>query len=281
MSSPDQRVILVTGANKGIGFEAVRLLSEQLPQATILLGTRSAANAEAALVKLRQANPSSSYGNIHPLVIDVTDKATIVSAAQHVKAKHGHLDVLVNNAGVSNVDGQSVHQGVMDVNLYGVKDAIEAFLPLLPPSSSSLITVSSEVGSWATHACSAELQRTLLEPSTLTWSTIDSLAQQVVKPTASSRWPPASDTFGAYGPSKALVSAYMRTVALQHPELKVAIVCPGYCATDLNHHSGHRSAAQGGESVIFPVTHSFESGHFYQDGKELPWSFAAPSWLKK
>ena len=57
----------------------------------------------------------------------------------------------------------------------------------------------------------------------------------------------------------------MRTVALQHPELKVVLVCPRYCATDLNHHAGHRPAAEGGASVIFPITHpAAETDHFYQ-----------------
>ena len=197
MSSTDKRVILVTGANKGIGFEAVRLLSEQLPASTILLGTRTTANGEAALTKLRQGK-SSAYSNIHPIAIDVTDKATITAAADEVRSRFGHLDVLLNNAGVSNVDGQSAHQGVFAVNLYGVRDTIEAFLPLLAPAS-LIVTVSSEVGAWAMNNCSAELQSTLLDPAKLTWSAIDSLAQQSLQPSSPgpSLRPPSARTASA------------------------------------------------------------------------------------
>ena len=281
MSTPDQLVVLVSGANKGIGLEAVRLLSEQLPHATILLGTRSTANGEAALTKLRQQAKPSAYSNVQPIALDVTDKASIAAAVQEVKTKHGRLDVLLNNSGIASVDGQQVHQGILDVNLYGVRDTIDAFLPLLPPSS-LLVTVSSEVGAWTTYDSKPDLQHTLLNPATLTWPTLDTLARESVttsKPgTPSSPWPAL---FATYGLSKALVSAYMRTVALQHPQLKVAVVCPGYCATDINHNSGPRTAAQGGESVIFPITHAFDSGRFYQDGKELEYSYPTPAWVKE
>ena len=92
------------------------------------------------------------------------------------------------------MEGQTAHQGVFEVNLYGVRDTVEAFLPLLAPAP-LLVTVSSEVGSWEMHNCSAELQRTLLDPAKLTWSTIDSLAQQSLQP--SSPWPQSSTNYGS------------------------------------------------------------------------------------
>ena len=280
MSSTDQRVILVTGANKGIGFEAVRLLSEQLPSATILLGTRSLANGEAALSKLQQSpnKPAgASYSNVHPLVLDVSDAASVSKAAEEVKAKHGRLDVLINNHGISNVDGDRLSPQVVDVNLHGVHRCIEAFLPLMPPHS-TLVTVSSEVGSWTTHKCPPELQQRLMDPS-LTYAQITELGTAFFTP---SHGPWGGDMHGAYGVSKALCSAYMRRVALEHQEIKVVVVCPGYCATDLNHNMGFRTAAQGGESVIFPVVHGDRAAHgkFYQDGKELEWNCAAPAFYK-
>ena len=279
-SDADTRVVLVTGANKGIGLEAVRYLSEQLPRATILLGSRSLANAEAALTKLRAApppstsSPSPAYSNIHPLVIDVTDRASIASAVSEVQRRFGRLDVLINNSGISNVDGDTMHRDVMAVNVYGVRDTVEAFLPVLSPHA-TVVTVSSTVGAWATAESSTELQQTLTNPSSLSFDTIDRLAQAyTAAPNAS--WPAPKRTFGAYAVSKALVSAYTRLVAHQHPELRVVVVCPGYCATDLNHHRGQRPAALGGQSVAWPVLHPFESGKFYQDGKEVSFSMHPP-----
>jgi NAD(P)-dependent dehydrogenase (short-subunit alcohol dehydrogenase family) len=275
MSSSDKRVILVTGANKGIGFEAVRILSEKLPASTILLGTRSQTNGEAALTKLRAPG---QYSNIQLLIIDVTDKQSLASAVEEVKSKYGHLDVLINNGGISNVDGDSMHRGILDVNFYGVKDCIEAFLPILSPNA-ALVTVSSEVGAWTTSRCSPELQSTLLNPSSLTFSILDSLGQAFLAQEPSSGWPAPEKTFGAYGISKALVSAYMRNLALTHPEVRVAVVCPGYCATDLNHNSGYRTAVQGGESVVWPVLNDgkWQSGQFFQDGDEHSWNSPPPA----
>jgi len=275
MSISDGRVILVTGANKGIGFEAVRILSEKLPSATILLGTRSKANGEAALTKLKTSSPAA---NVHSIILDVTDKKSLASAVEEVKSKYGHLDVLMNNSGISNVNGDGMKQEVLDVNFNGVKDCIEAFLPILSPSG-YIVTVSSEVGAWTTSACSSELQSTLLNPSSLTFSSLESLGQSFLKQDASTGWPAKEKTFGAYGISKALVTAYMRSFALTHPEVRVAIVCPGYCATDLNHNSGYRTAAQGGESVTWPILNDgqWKSGQFFQDGKEHDFNSPPPA----
>ena len=281
MSSTDRRVILVTGANKGIGFEAVRLLSEQLPSATILLGTRSQANGDDAIAKLHQSpDKSHSYTNLHPLVIDVTDASSIASAVDQVKAKYGQLDVLVNNSGISEVDSDHFNPAILDVNLHGVHRTITAFLPILNPHG-SLVTVSSELGCWYTHLSSAELQQQLFDPS-MTYDKLTELGAAFFTPTHGP-WPKeCSNAYGLYSLSKVLVSAYMRIVAREHPHLKVVTICPGYCATDLNHNTGHRKASEGAESVIFPVVHadSAESGKFYQDGKVLEWSAAPPSWYK-
>ena len=277
-TSADKRTILVTGANKGIGLEAVRQLSEQLPAARVLLGTRSVPNGQAALNKLKTASTSSKYSNITLLELDVTDSSSIAAAAQRVKSEFGQLDVLMNNSGVafmSNGDAAKIAKDTLAVNVYGVHDVVEAFLPVLAPNA-TIVTVSSEVGAWSTFAMEPQLQKRLLETDALSWSDVDKLAKDYVAyasgSKASNTWPDKNPVFGAhgaYGASKALVSAYMRVLAReQQGKHKVAVVCPGYCATDLNHNTGHRSAAQGGTSVIFPILHDFESGKFYQDGNE-------------
>ena len=240
----------------------------------MLLGTRSLPNGQAALDKLKTANAGSKYSNITLLELDVTDSSSITAAAQRVKSEFGQLDVLMNNSGVAFMDGEpaKIAKDTLAVNLYGVHDMVEAFLPVLS-SNASIVTVSSEVGAWSTFAMEPQLQQRLLETDALSWSDIDKLAKDYVASQsggkASNSWPDKSKTYGAYGVSKALVSAYMRVLAReQQGKHKVAVVCPGYCATDLNHNAGPRTAAVGGTSVIFPILHDFETGKFYQDGEE-------------
>ncbi|KAG9405311.1 putative short-chain dehydrogenase/reductase [Aphanomyces cochlioides] len=93
---------LVTGANKDIGYEVVRILSERLSdQAIILLGTRSLDNGKAAIAKMQQANRSFNYANVYSLEIDVTKSESIQAAAEFVKATYGTLHALINNAGIT------------------------------------------------------------------------------------------------------------------------------------------------------------------------------------
>lgn len=282
MSSVDKRIILVTGANKGLGYEVVKQLSQRFPHGTIFLGTRSLDNGQKAIARM-QDEKSAKVDNVKSIELDVTDKQSIARAAQVVKAAHGHLDVLVCNAGVSGLNGESA-ETVLSVNVDGVRDTIEAFLPVLTPTG--LITVvASEVGAWAMDALPAKLQETLSAPQDITWSRIQQLRADWLAYKKEQKheepWPPVTLVVDTYGVSKALLLAWTRWFALQQPQRKVVIVCPGYCATDLNKHTGPRSAAVGGESIIWPILHAeAESGKFYQDGKQLNFLVAAPEWVR-
>ena len=288
----DTRVILITGANKGIGLEAAKQLSEQLPNATILMATRSIPNGQTALTKLKQAitanQPQFKYDNIKVLQLDVTDSASIQAAVERVKAEYGRLDVLLNNSGITHINLDHNVFDVMLVNLYAVHDVIEAFAPLIP-AGGLILTNTSGVGAWATYNLPAELQKKLTEPEQLTWEQIDALAKDfdlsLRGQPSQHQWPDHSVMVnGMYGMSKALCNAYLRMYAHQHPYsasqgsgVKVAVVTPGYCATDLNKHLGHvgtQPASMGGAAIAWPVLHQSEvkhGGFYHLDGKEYPW----------
>jgi len=280
-SSPsDKQVILVTGANKGIGYEAVKLLSHQLPSSTILLATRSLDNGQKAILKMKQEESSHAFDNVKAVELDVTKQASISKAAELVKKEYGRLDVLICNAGVA---GESA-QTVFAVNIDGVHDCIEAFLPIIP-ATGQIVVVASEVGAWAVAAMPAELQQKLTAVDSITWPAVqqleaDWLSFQKGQP-AEQPWS-ATDhpVTNSYSISKALVIAYLRWFALQHAQPKLVIVCPGYCSTDINHNSGGRPAFKGGESVCWPVLHpaEAESGQFYQDGAVQSFVKAMPQW---
>ena len=225
MSATDKRVILVTGANKGLGYEAIKQLSEHLPLATLLLGTRSAENGHNAVARMRAQH--AKVDNVKVIELDVTSKEALKRAAQHVKSVYGHLDVLVCNAGVSGMNGET-DETVLAVNLDGVHDTIEAFLPVL--RATGLITVvASEVGAWATHSLPAQLQELL--NGNRPWSAIEQLKHDWLAYKKQQKheqpWPPVTLVTGAYGISKSLLLSWCRSYAREHTQHKLVVVCPG------------------------------------------------------
>jgi NAD(P)-dependent dehydrogenase (short-subunit alcohol dehydrogenase family) len=276
---------VITGANKGIGWEMVRLLAEQQPSATILLGSRSQANGDAAVQKL----PEAARKQVKVLVIDVTDDASVKAAAEKVKAEYGRVDILVNNAGIAShsFDYESA-KSTFETNVYGVKRVTDAFLPLVPEGSGHISIVSSEVGTWSHYFAPAKLQAQL-EDASVQWSTIDSIAQAYLaaakdpKHAGIEAFPSPESSFGSYGFSKALVSTYGRLLGrdLKPKGIPVLLSTPGYCATDLNANSGFRTAAQGGASCLMVLKRGVaDSGKLFLDDEDQGLKNDTPDYVK-
>lgn len=276
----NQRVILVTGANKGIGYEAVKYLSQQLPDANIYLASRSIDNGNAAIKKMQESVPGHSFANVEVIKLDITKQSSLDAAVDTIRAKHGKLTDLLHNSGIANFGGPNSPE-VLEVNVWGARNTIETFLPLIPAKTGKIALVSSEVGAWYTAATSPETRAKLEDVAANDWPKVESYANDWIafsqnKP-SSVDWPATDNMLTqAYSASKALVSAWARHFASTHPDTPLAIVCPGYCATDLNNNAGFRPASIGGESVAWPLLNYYENGHFYQDGKDLPFSFPIP-----
>ncbi|KAF1939944.1 NAD(P)-binding protein [Clathrospora elynae] len=94
----ESSIVLITGANTGIGYETVKALYTSAQPHTILMGSRSLAKANDAIFKLR-SEVSDSKAQVVPIQIDIEDDASIENACKEVKSKYGRLDALVNNAG--------------------------------------------------------------------------------------------------------------------------------------------------------------------------------------
>jgi len=269
---PRIQVALITGANKGIGFEAVRILAEQQPQTIIYLGSRTQANGDAAVQKL----PEAARKNVRVLVLDATSESSVKAAVARVKSEQGHLDVLINNAGIlSNTHDYAGAKSVLDTNVYGARRVIESFLPIIPEQTGHISIVSSEVGTWGHFNSPAALQQQLEDPN-VQWSTIDSIAQRYLEsfkdPKLAAEFPAPATSYGSYGFSKTLVSTYGRALGrdLKSKGIPVLLSCPGYCATDLNNHGGHRPASKGGESVLMVLKRGVaDSGKLFQDNNDI------------
>ncbi|PYI17613.1 NAD(P)-binding protein [Aspergillus violaceofuscus CBS 115571] len=151
------KLVLITGANQGVGFETAKDLLLSSHDYHILLGSRDPAKGEEAAQALRTL--PETKGTVSVIQIDVTDDRSVDEAAASVQKKYGRLDILVNNAGIAILDeppSRDAYRKVLDVNLVGALSTTEAFLDLLRRSSEKrLIFVSSSTGS-ITHAADPE-----------------------------------------------------------------------------------------------------------------------------
>jgi NAD(P)-dependent dehydrogenase (short-subunit alcohol dehydrogenase family) len=148
------KVAIITGANKGIGFETARQLGQQ--GITVLVGARDAKRGEAAAEKLREEKIDA-----HAIAIDVSDESSIKRAAQAVERDYGRLDILVNNAGVmldekdktASEQSLAIWRKTFETNLFGLIATTQAFLPLLRKSDAGrIVNLSSILGSIALHS---------------------------------------------------------------------------------------------------------------------------------
>lgn len=280
----DKRIVLVTGSNRGIGYEAVKLLSQKIPEGIILLASRSVENGESAIKKMRESDSSHSYDNIHVVSLDNTSQTSIDKAVEHVKSKYGRLDVLINNSGVASYESPEPDSPQdLEVNIRGTRNCTEAFLPLLPKQTGTVIIVSSQVGAWYMDMLPESTRKTLDDVDNVTWGKVESWMSDWISfsrdEPSKLEWAQRTNSMTrAYSLSKAILTAWSRSFAKTHKEIKLAIVCPGYCSTEMTSHQGPRPATQGGESITWPLFNAFESGQFYQDGKVHPFSCPMPEW---
>jgi NAD(P)-dependent dehydrogenase (short-subunit alcohol dehydrogenase family) len=226
-------VTLVTGANKGLGYETARQLVER--GHTVYIGARSVERGEAAATEL-----SGQF-----VQLEVTDDASVKTALGVIASREGHLDVLVNNAGISTneeVNGQ-VALEVFDTNAIGIIRVTQAALPLLERSENPVVVnVSSALGSF--------------------WAVTNPERRQFHFPSI------------IYGSSKAAVSMLTVQYAKALPEIKFNAVEPGFTATELTPFSGAGQPVEKGAEVIVrmaTIGRDGPTGTFQEGDGELRW----------
>ncbi|BDC53097.1 short-chain dehydrogenase [Bryobacterales bacterium F-183] len=240
----ESKVALITGANKGIGFETARQLGQQ--GMTVLIGARDAAKGEQA-AKTLQAEGICAEA----VVLDVTSRASVDAAAETVGNKYGHLDILVNNAGVFLDWGTSAFAVTEDVlrqtyetNVLGPFRMIQAFLPLLKKSPAGrIVNLSSVLGSTGLAA----------DPSTVY----------------------SKSRGAAYATSKAALN--MLTVAfaneLRRTNIKVNNAHPGWVKTEMGGAGAQMEIPEGAQTSVRLATLPADgptAGFFHKDDT-LPW----------
>jgi NAD(P)-dependent dehydrogenase (short-subunit alcohol dehydrogenase family) len=231
---------LITGANKGLGYETARRLIAA--GHTVYIGSRDAERGRRAAGEL----------GARLVVLDVTDDASVAAAAKAIEADGG-LDVLVNNAGIeartadNGVDGAAdatadMMRTLFETNVFGVVRVTHAFLPLLRRSAAPVVVnVSSGLGS---------------------------LARMTAAGTPAYAYPGV-----AYPASKAAVNMVTVQYAKAFPNMRINAVEPGYTATDLNGRTGTQTVEEGAEIIVrmAQVGPDGPTGGYFDASGPHPW----------
>jgi NAD(P)-dependent dehydrogenase (short-subunit alcohol dehydrogenase family) len=226
----DKPVALVTGANQGIGLQIAKDL---VPHGfTVLVGSRNFEKGQTAA--------KSIGSDAHAVQLDVTDSKSIAAAAERVREEFGRLDVLIQNAAISNtrrLPGESVEayakttrpsnvsldemRAVWDTNVFGVLAVYQAMLPLLRQAPHArIVNVSSGVGSLKTNSDRAFAYRSIFGP--------------------------------VYPASKTALNALTVAMAieLEKEGIKVNTVTPGFTKTNLNGYAGTETVEEGAREAV-------------------------------
>lgn len=216
-------ITFITGANKGLGFETARRLTAL--GHTVLLGARDPELGRAAAARL----------GVRFVQIDVTDDDSVARAAADVEAHEGHVDRLINNAGIigshspaDELTGEDARL-VFDTNIASIVRVTHAFLPLLRRSADpAVVNVSSGMGSFALTHDPQRVESTVVAP--------------------------------LYTASKAAATMLTTQYAKALPGIRVNAADPGYTSTDLNGHSGPQTVTEGTDAIVALATEDASAG---------------------
>jgi NAD(P)-dependent dehydrogenase (short-subunit alcohol dehydrogenase family) len=248
----DKPIALVTGANRGLGFEISRQLGQK--RMTVLMGARDSEKGEKAAEMLRGEGLDN-----RAIALDVTDSASITSAVETIRTKFGKIDVLVNNAAVLldiGVQPSDVKEDVLrstfEVNFFGPYRLTQELVPLLKKSGRGrIVNLGTQVASL----------NQLADP--------DSPLKDNICP--------------AYQASKTALNAMTLVFAkeLQAFGIKANSVCPGWVMTDMGHDDlpdygdvvRPMSAKEAVEELLWLVTlpEDGPTGGFFSEGEPVPW----------
>jgi len=257
------RRILVTGGNAGIGLALCKQLVVD-KGCFVYLGSRDPEKGAAAVKSIVDSLPGSE-SMIQMVKIDVASDDSVTAAAELVK-DGGPLYAIVNNAGTGLAHGTD-EKCILKTNLYGPKRVCEAFIPLLDPKEGRIVNVGSGAGPMWLKNQSVETKKILTNPD-VTWGEIETLAKQEAgKP---------KEGMGAYGYSKACLTAYTMLLAKTYPDLKSSCLSPGYIKTAIVQGFGAtKPPEEGTVSLHHCLFAELEgNGYYYgSDGVRSPLTF--------
>ncbi|KAK1352836.1 Menthol dehydrogenase [Heracleum sosnowskyi] len=291
-----RRCALVTGGNKGIGFEICRKLAEN--GIRVILTARNEKNGREAVEKLEL----SGFSDVVFHQLDIKDPASISALADYVKSNFGKLDILVNNAaapgqvianpqefrsfkdgaGFNQVIDENAHllEGIFEenyelaedclrTNYYGAKAVTTELLPLLQLSNSARIVNVTSVYGKLMWIYNEKVKAVLNNVESLTEETIDEIVEWFLKDFKENNlkangWP---IVVSPYKISKAAINAYTRLLARKYPGMRINCVHPGYCHTDITSGTGSSTPEEGarGPAMVALLPDDGPSGIYFSE----------------
>ncbi|CAI7597918.1 unnamed protein product [Penicillium palitans] len=222
MAATTKPLILITGANQGLGFATAQQLAST-GQYNLLIGARSQEKAEGAIKKLQESSVDIS---LTPIIIDLDQDESITAAAKFVQDLFGSLDILINNAGINrasdpNATLRETYRGVFETNVFGVAMMTATFLPLLRASKHHdrrIVNVTSGLGQ--------------IEYSAKIWE------------------------LPVYRSSKSAINmiSAVDAVSLEKENILCVLAAPGYCRTNFGGGQGVKSAEEGARPIVRAAT---------------------------
>ncbi|KAM0949461.1 putative short-chain dehydrogenase/reductase SDR, NAD(P)-binding domain superfamily [Dioscorea sansibarensis] len=291
----EKRIAVVTGANKGIGFEIVKQLSNN--GIMVLITARDEKGGTEAVEKLINSGVSDVV--FHQL--DVSDSSSVVSLAQFIKTKFGKLDILINNAGVGGITlappqhaeskdkseefeaarmfnmiaaSTETFDGAkecLEINYYGTKRVTEQLIPLLQLSDSPRIVNLSSVFGKLEFFRNERIAEKLSDRNGITEEELDELLKTFLNDfkegkVESNGWPIG---LSAYKVSKMAINAYTKILAKRFPGFCINSVHPGFVKTDMTANIGTMSPGEGanGPVMLALLPNNGPSGCFFMENK--------------
>jgi NAD(P)-dependent dehydrogenase (short-subunit alcohol dehydrogenase family) len=229
------KTVLVTGANKGIGYEVARQLAGK--DFHVFVGARNRKAGHKAVEEIAKGGGKATF-----LEIDVADNESVTAAVREFSKSADHVDVLVNNAGII-VDGDNailefsdeLLRKTLETNTLGALRVTRAFVPLLAKSKAPRVINVSSGGGQLTGGADG--------------------------------WSPA------YCVSKTALNGVTSQLAAALPKFAVNSVCPGWVRTDMGGRNATRSVEEGADTIVWLAADAPQNltGKFLRDRKEIPW----------
>lgn len=289
--SGKERYAVVTGANKGIGFEICKQLASNGIKVVL-----TARDEKRGIDSLEKFKGTHLFDHVIFHQLDVVDPASVASLAQFVKHQFGKLDILVNNAGIGGAmvdeetlrasrtkgndatggqiewekiltDSHELAVQCLQTNYYGAKRMVEHFIPILESSDSPrIVNVSSSMGKLK-GLKNERAKGIFSDVDNLTEEKVDEILEEYLNDLKeglleAKGWPA---TLSAYTLSKIAMNAYTRILAKKYTSFCINCVCPGFVKTDINYNTGILCVEDGAETpvkvALFP--HGGPSGCFF------------------
>jgi carbonyl reductase 1 len=268
-------VAVVTGANKGIGFEIVRQLAKE--GITIVLTARDATRGAEAIESLKK----QGFQNVNFHTLDVGSQESIDALAEWLHTTYGRIDILINNAGIlddPNEVNLEIARSVLATNYFAVKNVTKTLLPLLrddTPGGARVIIVASRIGQLK-GLPNKDYVTTLTDREHITEDFVDSFVKKYLEDVANGNhnkgdWPNLTKlgwqtSMQSYAVSKIAVIAYVSAlhntlVARHEGEKKINVFssCPGYVLTDMSP-NGIKTVEEGADTPVWLALHSPKEG---------------------